>query len=101
MVDEEFDDAPSETPILRNENFQDIVKEGKVFDPEQAQESTRSFLAKVLVFLFAGSSTIMLILAFITDFESKEKLKDFSTIIITTQSTLVGTALGFYFGDRS
>lgn len=76
-------------------------REGGKYNPEAAQESTRSFLAKILVFLFAGTSVLTVLLSFIVDLENKDKLKDFSTIIITTQGTLVGTALGFYFGDRS
>ena len=68
------------------------------FSLAKEQESTRSQLAKVLIGLFSVTSLCMLgIISLKDNFEEK----DFATIILTSQGTLVGTALGFYFGDRS
>ena len=75
-------------------------QKGPDFNPRKAQEETRSFLARALISLFSGTSLLIISLAFFTDFENRAKTKDFVTILLTSQGTLVGTALGFYFGDR-
>ncbi len=75
------------------------------------QEKTRSQLAKRLVHGFIGSIVgIFLIIAidkFFYDtssdkdkFKEQTGAKDLITLVLTTQSTLVAAAIGFYFGTR-
>ena len=82
---------------------------------EEQQEQTRSQLANFLVKIFAGTiigsfvlfSTLVL---FSINIDEKKAgnldktsilVKDLITLIITSQTGLIGSALGFYFGSRN
>ena len=82
---------------------------------EEQQEQTRSQLANFLVKIFAGTiigsfvlfSTLVL---FSINIDEKKAgnldktsilVKDLITLIITSQTGLIGYALGFYFGSRN
>ena len=82
---------------------------------EEQQEQTRSQLASFLVKIFAGTiigsfvlfSTLVL---FSINIDEKKAgnldktsilVKDLITLIITSQTGLIGSALGFYFGSRN
>jgi len=81
---------------------------------EERQETTRSQLATFLIRILAGTLTasfgliLLLIVAsgFVDDkkvasFDKTSSLvKDLITFILTAQTGLIGTALGFYFGSR-
>ena len=75
------------------------------------QERTRANLAKGLVYGFIGSVGIIFLIIVIDKFfyytsPDKDKFKeqpstkDLITLVLTTQSTLVAAAIGFYFGTR-
>ena len=80
---------------------------------EERQEETRSKLARFLIYILAGTlvgSFLLIILVIISAvvlnlqdkpvLESNSLLaKDLITFIITAQTGLIGTALGFYFGS--
>lgn len=83
------------------DEFRKLEPREENYNPEKAQENTRSTLALMLISLFAATNMLMLISLFFLEYQMEDKTKDFVTIILTTQGTLVGTALGFYFGDRS
>lgn len=81
---------------------------------EERQETTRSQLATYLIKILAGTLTASFGLIFILtimsgsvdekkaqSFEKNSSLvKDLITFILTAQTGLIGTALGFYFGSR-
>ena len=81
---------------------------------EERQETTRSQLANYLIKILAGTLTASFGLIFILtimsgsvdekkaqSFEKNSSLvKDLITFILTAQTGLIGTALGFYFGSR-
>jgi hypothetical protein len=75
------------------------------------QEKTRSQLAKRLVHGFIGTVVGIFLIIVIDKFfyytsSDKDKFKeqtgakDLITLVLTTQSTLVAAAIGFYFGTR-
>lgn len=73
------------------------------------REKTRSRLAQVLLMSYVATiaMTVTLILVDRIAFYVYDKTpadhqaKDLLTVIWTAQTTLVGTALGFYFGERN
>ncbi|MBU6229439.1 MAG: hypothetical protein KGQ93_07070 [Cyanobacteria bacterium REEB459] len=82
---------------------------------EERQERTRSQLAMFLIKMLAGtlgiSFALVILLILMSGFvDNKEKaesfdktsalVKDLVTFILTAQTGLIGTALGFYFGSR-
>ncbi|MFZ4640054.1 MAG: hypothetical protein ACOYMP_06610 [Nodosilinea sp.] len=86
----------------------------KDFRLEERQETTRSRLATFLINILAGtltaSFTLVIILIIMSGFVDDKKapsfdktstlVKDLVTFILTAQTGLIGTALGFYFGSR-
>ncbi|MBC6418846.1 MAG: hypothetical protein GDA44_08685 [Prochloron sp. SP5CPC1] len=89
-------------------------KEDNKFKIEEKQEETRSQLATFLIKILAGTLTasfglillLTLMLGFVDDKKAKalennsSLVKDLITFILTAQTGLIGTALGFYFGSR-
>lgn len=82
---------------------------------EERQEATRSQLATFLIKILAGtliaSFGLIILLTVMSGFFIDEKkiesfdktsslVKDLITFILTAQTGLIGTALGFYFGSR-
>ena len=81
---------------------------------EERQETTRSQLATFLIKILAGTLTasfgLIIFLTAMSGFVDEKKLesfdktsslvKDLITFILTAQTGLIGTALGFYFGSR-
>lgn len=81
---------------------------------EERQETTRSQLATFFIKILAGTLTasfgLIILLTVMSDFVDESKLesfdktsalvKDLVTFILTAQTGLIGTALGFYFGSR-
>ena len=81
---------------------------------EERQETTRSQLATFLIKILAGTLTasfgLIIILTVMSVFVDERKVesfdrtsslvKDLITFILTAQTGLIGTALGFYFGSR-
>ena len=81
---------------------------------EEKQEATRSQLATFLIKILAGTLTasfgLIILLTAMSGFIDEKKMqsfdktsllvKDLITFILTAQTGLIGTALGFYFGSR-
>jgi hypothetical protein len=89
----------------------DKPKEGKPL--AVMQEETRANLAKYLVGGWAITTLLVLLLVAGEKFayyrlpdneraniRDQTGAKDLITLVLTTQSTLVGAAIGFYFGTR-
>jgi hypothetical protein len=71
------------------------------------RETARSWLAKALIYSLWGTITVTFSLVLIDRFMlysgktvNQDQGEDLITLIWTAQTTLVGTALGFYFGER-
>jgi hypothetical protein len=81
---------------------------------EERQEITRSQLATFLIKILAGTLTasfgLIILLTIMVSFVDESKgetlkensslVKDLITFMITAQTGLIGTALGFYFGSK-
>jgi hypothetical protein len=81
---------------------------------EERQEATRSQLATFLIKILAGTLSasfgliiLLTVMIGIVDEKKAEALqknsslvKDLITFILTAQTGLIGTALGFYFGSK-
>lgn len=81
------------------------------------QEDTRAFLAKSLVLIFAGSVCLSFGYIYLSTFyptslvcgliegkticTSDSSGKDMITLVMSSLTDVIGTALGFYFGSRS
>ncbi|PSR18460.1 hypothetical protein C8255_07355 [filamentous cyanobacterium CCP3] len=82
---------------------------------EEKQEQTRSQLATFLIKILAGtlvaSFSLIFVLIVFSAFVDERRaanldkqnalVKDLITFILTAQTGLIGTALGFYFGSRN
>ena len=64
----------------------------------ESQESTRGRLAIIIVSIYGA--TILFCFAVISLSIAKEERKEILTLIITSQATLIGSAIGFYFGKN-
>lgn len=75
------------------------------------QETTRSHLAKFLIYSFVGTVFAVFLTIGIdkyfyysatdkANFKEQTGAKDLINLVLTTQSTLVAAAIGFYFGTR-
>lgn len=97
--------VPETDYFEESESMKPLVKEGKLVEIRSEQEKTRAWIAKALVIIFG--STIGGVLFFISievlfpHNVSKEDLKDISTLILISETGIVGTVLGFYFGNHS
>jgi hypothetical protein len=67
---------------------------------QKSQESTRSFLAIAIFAAYAGIIVWLLTLMTWGGFPDADR-KEFIILILTSQATLIGTALGFYFSRES
>ena len=75
------------------------------------REKTRSKLAEFLIYSFIGTVAAVFVIIIIDKtfyylaldkdkFKEQPGTKDLITLVLTTQSTLVAAAIGFYFGTR-
>jgi len=75
------------------------------------REKTRSKLAEFLIYSFMGTVAAIFVIIIIDKtfyytasdkekFKEQPGTKDLITLVLTTQSTLVAAAIGFYFGAR-
>lgn len=108
-------DNSSDAEIRSNTKFEEDLSSQSIENLTtyiaQKQEDTRSQLAKTLLWLligtYIGSFLILIGVIFYPMQTNVDKstvytyIKDVVTLLITTQTALVGTALGFYFGSRN
>ena len=104
LEDSNIDEQPSEIEFRLDEQpFDEQPSEIEDRLKEQ-REDTRDWLAKGLLCSLIGSYITSLIIIGVPQLrpqDEEQSIKDYLTLIITSQTTLVGTALGFYFGSKS
>ncbi len=116
-------DEPLETPSQRseeevefpneNEEVRDIesaapkeleigsIREKKAdLEIRKSQESTRNRIANWLLGTYTATIVGVFVIISFTEV-SQEDRKEVILLIITSQATLVGSALGFYFGQKN
>lgn len=109
MIPEELD-RPSELLPKQNADRIEEATPGKKpqekhFNIAVYQEKTRGWLAKALVIIFGSTISafflFMLIAIIFPTAVNAEELKDLLTLILTSEVGIIGTTLGFYFGNQS
>ncbi|MGK7958487.1 MAG: hypothetical protein AB4063_25000 [Crocosphaera sp.] len=92
------DCAPSEKPPIerRSEGRLEEIK-SRI---RESQESTRSNLAIALFTAYTVTTVCVLLIASLTQINQEDR-KEIVLLIITSQVTLMGSALGFYFGKEN
>jgi hypothetical protein len=95
------DDTPRPEPTAISAHFTTIDANPTTiqFDVTRAQESVRHLLAWSLIVIFG----MTIVLTFITIWIDKAiwtTARDLFTIAISTESALLGSAIGFYFGTK-
>lgn len=76
----------------------------KPVDPRSEVEKAKAWIIKALVIIFGstiGCCFVLIALEIIFPSSDREMLKDTATSILFAETVILGTILGFYFGDRS
>lgn len=90
-------DALAKSPA-KNSFQEDFIKEKTSKQRiAESQETTRSFLAIFIMTIYAGTLIGCFVIAVGLE---KEDRQEILTLLITSQATLLGGALGFYFGKN-
>ncbi len=79
-------------------------KKGKVVDLRSESEKSKAWIVKALVIILGstiGCCFLFIIVETIFPRGNREDLQDIVTLILVAQTSIVGTIIGFYFGDRS
>ena len=87
-------------PTTKIKPYQENFIEEKSFKARiaESQESTRGKLAIAVISIYG--TTILLCFATIGFGIAEGERKELLTLIITSQATLIGSAIGFYFGKN-
>ena len=93
---EDFAPSPSEKRPMERRS------EGRIIESRirESQESTRSTLAIVLFTAYTVTTVCVLLIASFAQINQEDR-KEIVLLIITSQVTLMGSALGFYFGKEN
>lgn len=79
-------------------------KHSKLVGTQSEVEKTKAWIVKALVIIFGstlGCCFALIALEIIFPSSNKETLKDTVISILFAETVILGTVLGFYFGDRS
>jgi len=85
-------------------NEKQSSKKGKLVDLRSGSEKTKAWIVKALVIIFGSTIAccfVLVIIQIIFQRGSREDWKDILTLIIVAETGIVGTVLGFYFGEVS
>ena len=87
-----------------NNDEKPFGKKGKLVDLRSGSEKTKAWIVKALIIIFGSTIACcfaLVIVEIIFQRGSREDLKDIVTLIIVAETGIVGTVLGFYFGEVS
>ena len=90
------------TPI--DSDAKQINKKGKLVDLHGGSEKTKAWIVKALVIIFGSTIACcfaLVIIQVIFQGGKTEDWKDIVTLIIVAETGIVGTVIGFYFGEVS
>ncbi len=93
LIDSSFEAEGTIKPITGNIN----ETNAKI---KISQESTRSILAYILFSIYSITIFLVLSILIFTDKIKPESRKEIIILILTSQSTIIGSALGFYFAKE-
>ncbi|PSB31453.1 hypothetical protein [Chlorogloea sp. CCALA 695] len=89
---------------LVDSDAKQINKKGKLIDLRSGSEKTKAWIAKALVIIFGSTIACcfaLVIVEIIFQGGKTEDWKDIVTLIIVAETGIVGTVIGFYFGEVS
>ena len=87
-----------------NSNEKQSSKKGKLVDLRSTSERAKAWIVKALVIIFGSTIACcfaLVIIQIIFQRGSREDWKDIVTLILVAETGIVGTVLGFYFGEVS
>lgn len=88
--------------VDRNKNLS--PKHSKLVDAQSVAEKAKAWIVKALVIIFGstiGCCFVLMAVKIIFPNSQLEDLAGIVTLILVVEAVIVGTVLGFYFGDRS
>ncbi|MGF1481267.1 MAG: hypothetical protein ACFB4I_17585 [Cyanophyceae cyanobacterium] len=88
-------DSLNEEPPTRHYDYHIKASNTRI---RESQEATRSFLAPAVLIIYA--LTLVGCFGVVLWGLDKDERQEVITLIITSQGTLIGTAVGFYFGKN-
>jgi hypothetical protein len=91
------------TAAINNDEKQSS-KKGKLVDLRSTSERAKAWIVKALIIIFGSTIACcfaLVIVEFIFQGGKTEDLKDIVTLILVAETGIVGTVLGFYFGEVS
>ena len=85
-------------------NEKQSSKKGKLVDLRSGSEKTKAWIVKALIIIFGSTIACcfaLVIIQIIFQRGSGEDWKDTVTLILVAETGIVGTVIGFYFGEVS
>ena len=90
--------ATRQPPLIKTYQDNFIEEKSSKAKIAESQESTRKYLAVAIISIYGA--TMVFCFAIIGFGVAEEDRKEILTLIITSQATLIGSAIGFYFGKN-
>ena len=90
-MDDPFKSVPLEKPLFGK----------RPYDPEKNREWVRGIMTSAAMLIFAAVIGIYLVASFKVSNDSQwTRVKDATQVILPAVTSVLGTALGFYFGSQ-
>lgn len=102
-MSEQVEKSDIETVAIDSDEKQ-TSKKGKPVDPRSTSERAKAWIVKALVIIFGSTIACcfaLVIIEIIFGRSNADDWKDIVTLIVVAETGIVGTVLGFYFGDRT
>ena len=87
-----------------NNDEKPFSKKGKLVDLRSGSEKTKAWIVKALIIIFGSTIACcfaLVIVEIIFHSGKTEDWKDIVTLILVAETGIVGTIIGFYFGEVS
>lgn len=83
-------------------NEQQPLKKGKSVDPRSTSERAKAWIVKALIIIFGTTIACcfaLVAIEIIFGRSNADDWKDIVTLILVAETGIVGTVIGFYFGE--
>ncbi len=90
--------------VAVDSNEKPFSKKGKSADLRSTSEKAKAWIVKALVIIFGSSIACcfaLVIVEIIFGRNNAEDWKDIVTLVLVAETGIVGTVIGFYFGEVS
>lgn len=102
-MSEQVEKQDLETAAIDSDEKQ-TRKKGKPVDPRSTSERAKAWVVKALVIIFGSTIACcfaLVIVEIIFGRSNFDHWKDIVTLIIVAETGIVGTVIGFYFGESN